>query len=420
MQGVRSGARVGAVFDIDGVLMRGKRGLPGAGDALRKLYAAGVPFVCVTNGGGVLEDVKAREVAQGTGAPLCGSQVVNSHSPLRALARVFSGRTLALGCRDVVGVARTYGLGDPVTPQMLARDDPTRYPFVAWPHEPLADRERPIEAVMVLHDPVDWSTDLQIACDVLRGGWPLGTGKAQCVPYVACNQDFVFAGSYPVPRFASGAFQRCLATLFQDLTGQPLRVTNVGKPHKITYDYARYALGRWRLRLQDAEMKGIGGQAFAESRVGKGFGPEFEAPVHLAPLATTQNLVGAVDKALGQVAHAAHALEQKFGEFDHIFMVGDNPASDIRGANAAKAPWHSILVRTGVFQGEGEKSNDRKDPAQFVVPSVVEAVDLILLAQSNPSSLPESLFFDSIVYDTIHNSHTDTDTGSFDFDVSIS
>jgi len=31
----------------------------------------------------------------------------------------------------------------------------------------------------------------------------------------------------------------------------------------------------------------------------------------------------------------------------------DNPASDVRGANAAGGPWRSVLVRTGVFHGAG-------------------------------------------------------------------
>ena len=45
-------------------------------------------------------------------------------------------------------------------------------------------------------------------------------------------------------------------------------------------------------------------------------------------------------------------------------MIGDNPKSDIRGANAAK--WKSILVRTGVFKGE----NDPLDPATYVVDDI--------------------------------------------------
>jgi ribonucleotide monophosphatase NagD (HAD superfamily) len=36
-------------------------------------------------------------------------------------------------------------------------------------------------------------------------------------------------------------------------------------------------------------------------------------------------------------------------------MVGDNPESDIRGANSYRSGngsnWHSILVRTGVYRG---------------------------------------------------------------------
>ena len=37
----------------------------------------------------------------------------------------------------------------------------------------------------------------------------------------------------------------------------------------------------------------------------------------------------------------------------------DNPASDVRGANAAGGPWRSMLVRTGVFHGSG---NDKGVP----------------------------------------------------------
>ena len=44
-----------------------------------------------------------------------------------------------------------------------------------------------------------------------------------------------------------------------------------------------------------------------------------------------------------------------------IFGIGDNPASDIRGANRAGPPWVSVLVRTGVFRGG---ANSASDPAQ--------------------------------------------------------
>lgn len=57
--------------------------------------------------------------------------------------------------------------------------------------------------------------------------------------------------------------------------------------------------------------------------------------------------------------------------FSAIFAVGDNPAADIRGANSAGAPWVSVLVRTGVFQGA---HNDERDPAHVVVSDVLAAV----------------------------------------------
>ncbi len=70
-----------------------------------------------------------------------------------------------------------------------------------------------------------------------------------------------------------------------------------------------------------------------------------------------------------QYAVAAAAIT-----FDNIFMVGDNPRADIRGANAAGAPWKSLLVRTGVFRDE-RLANDPTDPAYRVVADVGEAVD---------------------------------------------
>lgn len=56
-----------------------------------------------------------------------------------------------------------------------------------------------------------------------------------------------------------------------------------------------------------------------------------------------------------------------------IFGIGDNPASDIRGANAAGAPWVSVLVRTGVFRGPSG-GNSASDPAHIVVEDVEAAV----------------------------------------------
>lgn len=57
--------------------------------------------------------------------------------------------------------------------------------------------------------------------------------------------------------------------------------------------------------------------------------------------------------------------------FCSIFMVGDNPAADIRGANRAGAPWVPVLVRTGVWQGQQLQPGDAP---QVVVDDVLGAV----------------------------------------------
>ena len=63
------------------------------------------------------------------------------------------------------------------------------------------------------------------------------------------------------------------------------------------------------------------------------------------------------------------------GLFDRVYMIGDNPHADIRGANNAGDLWRSVLVRTGVFSGA---ANDPLDPADFVFDNVGEAVSNIL------------------------------------------
>ena len=60
----------------------------------------------------------------------------------------------------------------------------------------------------------------------------------------------------------------------------------------------------------------------------------------------------------------------------HVYAVGDNPKSDVRGANSAGNIWRSILVCTGVYKG-GVDSNDKEDPAHYVVEGVGEAVDKV-------------------------------------------
>ena len=55
-------------------------------------------------------------------------------------------------------------------------------------------------------------------------------------------------------------------------------------------------------------------------------------------------------------------------------MIGDNPDSDIDGAN--RRGWVSILVKTGIFNAEKEENSSRH-PAKYVVNDMEAAVKLI-------------------------------------------
>ena len=238
---------LGVTFDIDGVLVRGKTALPGAAAALSRLDAAKIPWLLLTNGGGEVEASKAAAVGAILGRTISPAQVVLSHTPLRsAVAAHAAQRTLVLGCKDALGVARSYGARRAVNAAAVAADEPSRYPFLSYTRTPLADREEPFGAVFVLHDPNSW-VELQVALDVILGGWPLGSGRRQSVPVYASNADLTFAGAYPVPRLAAGAFMRCLRLMFRDVTGgQELAVEQCGKPSRLTASFARAALAAVR------------------------------------------------------------------------------------------------------------------------------------------------------------------------------
>jgi HAD superfamily hydrolase (TIGR01456 family) len=87
---------------------------------------------------------------------------------------------------------------------------------------------------------------------------------------------------------------------------------------------------------------------------------------------------------LKEIATSPYSSNQGSHHFKTLYMIGDNPKIDIRGARQAGTPWFSILTRTGVFKG---KDNHSEFPADLVVDTVEEAVDFILTRESAKQSL---------------------------------
>ena len=180
-----------------------------------------------------------------------------------------------------------------------------------------------IDAVFVYSDPRDWGLDATILLDVLLSSQGiLGTisdknniaelpnrGFLQDgqPPLFYSNPDLWWASAYHLPRLGQAGFREAMEGIWAAVTGGPakgveLRKTIIGKPYRLTYEFAEKKLHEHRTKL----------------------------------------LVG--DETNGE-----------FNPLKKIFMIGDNPESDIRGANEFRSPrnseWVSILVKTGVYKG---------------------------------------------------------------------
>lgn len=307
------------LISIDGVLIRGKKAIPEAKLALDILNQHQIPWILLTNGGGQPEKERADKLSNLIGVKISDSQVVQAHTPFRGLAQKYH-RVLVVGgvgdnCRHVA--EKIYGFQDVVIPADIVKTHPSVSPFSAYSPEYIDQIARPrrfhepesgeskIDAILVFNDPRDLSTDLQITLDLLlsRNGYvgtlrDLHSSKKELstpsVPIYFCCNDLLWANNYPLNRFGQGAFRIMVERLYSEMThGAKLQSTIIGKPYEFTYKYANSVLKDWR-----AKRFGI-----------------------------TDDMKDTT-----------------------VFMVGDNPASDIMGGN--NFGWHSLLVRTGVFRDE--------------------------------------------------------------------
>jgi HAD superfamily hydrolase (TIGR01456 family) len=325
---VKAAKNMAFVFDIDGVLVHGDRLIPEGKRALEILNGDNslgikIPHIFLTNGSGKPEDARVAQLTKILHNPISTEQFIQSHTPMSALAEYYN-TVLVVGgegyrCREV---AEKYGFKDIVVPNDIVAWDPTIAPYrVFTEEERKTSRPRDfskcnIEAIMVFSDSRDYATDMQIIMDLLRSeNGRLGTMAkdpvSQRIPIYFSQGDMLCPTEHPFPRMSQGAFRIGLEAMYRALTGVDLERVVYGKPELATYKYADEVIASWMDTLH------------GEERVP-----------------------------------------------DNIYMVGDNPASDIVGGNMYG--WNTCLVRTGIFQG-GE--NDEENPANFgVFKNVLEAV----------------------------------------------
>ncbi|XP_056595531.1 haloacid dehalogenase-like hydrolase domain-containing 5 [Triplophysa dalaica] len=241
----------GLLFDIDGVLVRGRTPIPAAKQCFRNLVDGNgnfkVPVVFVTNAGNSMRQSKAQELSHLLEVEVSPEQVMLSHSPLRAFTQFHDMCVLVSGQGPVVDVAHNVGFKNVVTIDMLRE---------AYPLLDMVDHNRrpkemippskdlpPIEAVVLFGEPIRWETNLQLITDVLlsngRPGNPVTSLHYPHIPVLACNMDLLWMAEAKNPRFGHGMFLVCLENIYKKITGCELKYEAlIGKPSVVTYNYA--------------------------------------------------------------------------------------------------------------------------------------------------------------------------------------
>ncbi|KAH8662985.1 HAD-like domain-containing protein [Tricladium varicosporioides] len=320
-------------FDIDGVLVHGDRLIPEGKRVLEILNGDNelgikIPHIFLTNGSGKPEAARCAQLSKILHSPISTEQFIQSHTPMSALAEYYD-TVLVVGgenyqCREV---AKQYGFKDIIVPNDIVAAQSTISPLKEFFTDEQRATSTPrdfskvkINAILVFSDSRDYATDLQIIMDLLQSEeGVLGTmakdATKQSLPIYFSQGDLLCPTEHPFPRMSQGTFRIALEAIYKAVTGHELERVVYGKPELATYKYADEVMTSWMETIHN------------EERLPK-----------------------------------------------NIYMIGDNPQSDIIGGNMYG--WNTCLVRTGVFQG-GE--NDEKNPANFgVFKNVLEAVQTAL------------------------------------------
>ncbi|XP_038980181.1 uncharacterized protein YKR070W isoform X2 [Phoenix dactylifera] len=335
----------GIAFDIDGVILRGRTPVGGSPQALRRLYrddgTLKIPFLFLTNGGGVPESKRASELSQLLGIEISPQQVVQGHSPFKEVVNRYENELIvAVGKGEPAAVMSEYGFK-----KVLSIDEYASYfkdidplsQYKTWRIKQTYDENSSMElhprydvysdrvkAAFVVSDPVDWGRDIQVLCDILRYGGLPGRDKGHQPPIYFASDDLEYQAVFPAERLGMGAFRIALEGIFNSVSSSPLEYTSFGKPNPFVFKNAEVILTQ-----------------------------------------LVSDIYHIQDNMDGGTGH----------EFSTLYMIGDNPKVDTNGAMKAGHPWFSMLTRTGVFRG---KDNDSQFPADLVVDTVEEAVDYIL------------------------------------------
>ncbi|XP_038891014.1 uncharacterized protein YKR070W-like isoform X2 [Benincasa hispida] len=307
----------GIAFDIDGVVLRGHHPIGGSTKALKRLYVDStssgtlkVPFLFLTNGGGTPESRRAIELSELLGVNVLPSQVVQGHSSFKSLLYSFENELII-----------ATGKGQPA---LVMSEYGFKKVFSIDEYASYFENIDPVSQYK------NWTSKQAFGLN-----WnPEKLMRKQSVLSERVKAAFVVSdpvdwgrdiqAAFPFKRLGIGAFKIALESIFNRIHHRPLEYVSYGKPNPLVF------------KNVEAVLRHILSSHCDDHFVNEG--------------------------------------DIEFKGFKTLYMIGDNPLVDIKGARQAGRPWFSILTRTGVFRG---KENHEEFPADLVVNTVEEAVDYI-------------------------------------------
>ncbi|CAD8052951.1 unnamed protein product [Paramecium primaurelia] len=310
------------VSDIDGVLVRGKSIIPNSDIVIKQLlnchYTNGerhnikIPFYLLTNGGGCTELDKANQLNKIMGSNFKRHHIFLNYTPLRPIMNEYQNK-LILIC----------GAGKLTE---IAKDCDLKYYYTIDEYSAIYDQ--------VTFKQYDAEIIRQYEADI----------KQRHMEQMKNKQiEAVFIVFDPIKWEES---IQTISKLVKENKDIPIYVVNNDVTYADQFKLPRLAFGTFTNALISILKK----------------------EYNINP-----NIIYYGKPSLNTYKYVQTYIHEKHENIGNIYMIGDNPTSDIRGANLIG--WPSFLVRTGVFRG-GE--NDPKDPGKYVVKDLMDAYNKIL------------------------------------------
>ncbi|CAI5759745.1 unnamed protein product [Candida verbasci] len=385
-------------FDIDGVILRGPNTIPQAVEAIKLLngenkYHIKVPSIYVTNGGGKPEQQRAEDLSKRLGTTITKEQIIQGHTPMKDLVGIYENVLVVGGVGNVCrNVAESYGFKNVYTPLDIMKWNPAVSPY----HD-LTEEEKTctknvdfsktkIDAILVFADSRNWAADQQIILELLLSkNGVMGTMSKtfdEGPQIYFAHSDFIWATNYKLSRYGMGALQVSIAALYREHTGKELKVNRFGKPQHGTFKFANKVLSHWRQGVLDEHLKKLSindPNADDADILIDDSGHEIinQAKLENYSYSDSEDEEDEDKKNIGKVAEVGKPdkITLQLPPASTVYFVGDTPESDIRFANSHDTTWHSILVKTGVYQEGTEPKYKPKHLCNDVLEAVKYAIE---------------------------------------------